>query len=53
MVTANQKSTIDTPTGKKKECKHNIQVSHQFTKENETGREEKLQNKSKPLRKWQ
>ena len=49
MVTTNQKSTTDTSTGKKKECKHNIQVSHRFTKENKTGREEKYHKTSPKL----
>ena len=51
MVTANQKSTIDTHTKKKKQSKYNIKVSHQITREeNKRGREEKIyNNKSKTI----
>ena len=42
MGTANQKSTIDTHTKKKKESKHNTKVNYQITREeNKRGREEK------------
>ena len=42
MVTANQKSAIDTHTKKKKQSKSNIKDSHQITREeNNRGREEK------------
>ena len=54
MVTTNQKSTIDTYTRKKKkQSKHNN--SHQITKENKRGREEKRPTKTNPkqLTKWQ
>ena len=55
-VTANQKSTIDTHTRKKKESKHNTKVSHKITREeNKRGREDKRPTKTNPkqLRKWQ
>ena len=55
MVTANRKSTIDTHTKKKKESKHNTEVSHQITRGgNKTGREEKRPPKTNPkqLTKW-
>ena len=42
MVTANQKSSIDTHTKKKKQSKHNTKAIHQITREeNKRGREEK------------
>ena len=45
---ANQKSTVDTHTQKKKESKHNTKNSHQITKEG-------LRTKTNPkqLTKWQ
>ena len=52
IVAANQKSTIDTHTQKKKESKQNTKVSHQITrKESKRGREEKntYKNKSKTV----
>ena len=56
MVTANQESTIDTHTKKKKEFQHNTKVSHhQITREeNKRGREEKRPSKANPkqLTKW-
>ena len=54
IVAANQKSTIDTHTQKKKESKQNTKVSHQITrKESKRGREEKntYKNKSKTINK--
>ena len=56
MVTANQKSTIDIHTKRKKECKHNTKDSHQITREgNKRGREEERPSKTTPkqLTKWQ
>ena len=42
MVTANQKSIIDTHKKKKKQPKHNTKDGHQTTRqENKRGREEK------------
>ena len=55
-VTANQKSTIDTHTNKKKQHKYNTKDSHQTTRgENERKREEKRPTKTNPkqLIKWQ
>ena len=52
MVTANQKSTIDTHTKKKKESKHNTKVSHQTTREQKRKvRKETYKNKSKTIKK--
>ena len=56
MGTANQKTTIDTNTKKKKQPKHNTKDSHKITREeNERGREEKRPTKINPeqLRRWQ
>jgi len=45
----NQKSTVDTHTGRKKQSKHNTKDSHQITKElNKSGREEKRPTKTNP-----
>ena len=55
MGNANQKSTIDTLTKKKKQPKHNTKDGHQTTREeNKRGREEKRPTKTSPkqLRKW-
>ena len=54
METANKKSTIDIPTKKKKESKHNTKEGHQTTKENKRGREGKRPTKTnlKQLTKW-
>ena len=53
MVTANQKSTIDTHTKRKKESKHNTKASRQITREeNKRGRKGKGPTKTNP-RKWQ
>ena len=43
MVTANQKSTIDMHTNKKKQSKHNTKDSHQTTRGKNTRREGKDQ----------
>ena len=52
MVTANQKSTIDIHTKKKKESKHNTKDSHQITREeNKRGRKKTCKNKSKTINK--
>ena len=48
MGTANQKSTIDIQTKMEKESKHNTKESHQITKENKRGREEKRPTKTNP-----
>ena len=56
MVTANQKSTIDIHTKKKKESKYNTKNSHQIAREkNKRGRDEKspTQTNPKQLIKWQ
>ena len=55
MVTANQKSTIDTHTKKIKQPKHNTEDSHQTTREENKRREERTLIKTNPkqLRKWQ
>ena len=56
MITANQKSTIDTHTNKKKQSKYNNKNCHQTTREeNKRKREEKRPTKtnSKQLIKWQ
>ena len=56
MGNANQKTTIDTHTKKKKQPKHNTKDGHQTTREkNKRGREEKRSAKANPkqLRKWQ
>ena len=54
MVTANQKSTIDTQTKKKKQSKYNTKGIHQITRE-QRGREEKGSRKTNPqqLTTWQ
>ena len=55
METANKKSTIDIPTKKKKESKHNTKDGHQTTREeNKRGRKGKktYRNKSDQLTKW-
>jgi len=55
METANKKSTIDIPTKKKKESKHNTKEGHQTTREkNKRGREGKRPTKTnlKQLTKW-
>ena len=49
MVTANQKSTIDTYTNKKKQPKHNTKDSHQTTREENKGRKKTNKNKSKTI----
>ena len=50
MVSANQKSTIDTHTKKEKQSKHNTKDSHQITREeNKWGSEEKRQTKINKL----
>ena len=52
MGTANQKTTIDTHTKKKKEPKHNIKDSYQITREQKRKRREKTyKNKSKTINK--
>ena len=49
MVTANQISTIDIHTKKKKESKHNIKDNHQITrKKNKRRKEEKRPTKTNP-----
>ena len=49
MINANQTSTIDTHTKKKKQCKQNPKDNHQITrKENKRGREEKRLTKTNP-----
>ena len=49
MRTANQKSTVDTHTKRKRQSKHNTKDSHQITKElNKSGREEKRPTKTNP-----
>ena len=49
MVTANQKSTIDTNTNKKKQSKQNAKNSHQTVREgNKRRREEKRLKKINP-----
>ena len=55
-ITANQKSTIDTHTKKKKQSKHNINDGHQTIREdNKRRREEKRATKTNPkqVTKWQ
>ena len=55
-ITANQKSTIDTQTNKKNQCKYNTKDSHQTRRgENKRRREEKRATKTNPkqLIKWQ
>ena len=48
-VTANQKSTIDTQTNKKKQSKYNTKYSHQTTREeNKRRRGEKRPRKTNP-----
>ena len=49
MGTANQKSTVDTHTKRKKQSKHNTKDSHQTTEElNKRVREEKRPTKTNP-----
>ena len=48
MVTANQKSTIDTHTNKKKQSKHNTKESHQTTREVNKRRGKKRPTKTNP-----
>ena len=43
MVTANQKSTIDIHTNKKKQPKHNTKDSHQTTREEKGGKKQEKQ----------
>ena len=50
MVTANQKSIIDTHTQKRKESKHNTKDSHQITREQKR-RKKTFKNKSKTINK--
>ena len=56
MVTANQKSIMDTHTKKKKESKHNTKDSHQITREENKrgkGKKKDLQKTNpKQLTKW-
>ena len=55
-VTTNQKSIIDTHTGRRKEFKHNTKDSHQITREeNKRRKEQKRTTKitSKQFTKWQ
>ena len=55
MGNANQKTTIDTHTKKKKQPTHNTKDGHQTTRgKNKRGREEKRPTKTnqKQLRKW-
>ena len=53
MVIANQKSTIDPHTKKKKEFKHNTKDSHQITREKNKrkGRKKTYKNKSQIINK--
>ena len=52
MVIINQKSTIDTQTKKKKECKHYTKVSLQITREQKRkGRKKTYKKKSKRIKK--
>ena len=52
MVTANQKSPINTHTNKKKQSQHNAKDSHQTTREKNIRREEKTnKTKSKTINK--
>ena len=54
MVIINQKSTIDTQTKKKKECKHYTKVSLQITREQKRkGRKRPTKRNPKELTKWQ
>ena len=54
MVTANQKSTIDTHTDMKKQSKHNIKDSHLNHKRREEGKKKDQQKQNpKQLTKWQ
>ena len=55
-ITANQKSTIDTQTNKKNQCKYNTKDSHQTKRgENKRRSDEKRATKRNPkqLIKWQ
>ena len=48
MVTANQKSTIDTHTKIKKDSKHNTKINHQITKKENKRRGAKRPTKTNP-----
>ena len=50
MVTANQKSTIDTHTNKKKQSKHNTTDSHQIRTEENKRRKKTNKKKSKTIK---
>ena len=54
-ITANQKSTIDSQTNKKNQCKYNTKDSHQTARGENKRREEKRATKTNPkqLIKWQ
>ena len=50
MVTANQKSTVDTLTKKKKESKHNTKLNDQITRgQKRKGRKKTYKNNSKTI----
>ena len=51
MVTANQKSIIDTHTQKRKESKHNTKDSHQITREKSKRRRKEQKRTTKTKRK--
>ena len=55
IITANQKSTIDTQTNKKNQLKQNTKDCHQTTRGENKRREEKRATKTNPkqLIKWQ